>query len=205
MRRAVSLDQINELRVSYAVVDFPEDPGESFRGITLEGNLAYTVGTFSQVSLKMKRGPQTSFFNSSSFYLNEMMELGYNQPIGQRLSVQLSGVFQRNSYPDEVRVLASQEERDAGYDSDGNGYLDAYEWLIPSEGLLRKDRLQSGSLGLLCRLGRAMDFRVTYEQGRSHSNIVAQYVDSRGNSYDYSIFNYDYRMLTASLTIGWQR
>jgi hypothetical protein len=170
----------SELRVSYAVVDFPDDPGKHFQGITAEGNLGRPLGVTAQVTLMLYRGPRTSFFNVNSFYLNEMMEIGYSQEIGQRFRVQLTGGFQHNSYPEPV-----------------DSSLESY--LSPSEGTRRRDDLRGGAARLIYHVGRAMDLRLEYRRDRARSNIVAESL-----GVPYKIFDYDYESVTTSLIVGWQ-
>ena len=180
LRRVTGPALNSELRASYAVVDFPDDPGKHFQGITAEGNLSRPLGVTAQLALRLNRGPATSFFNENSFYLNEMMEIIYSQQIGQRFRVQLTGGFQHNSYPEPV-----------------DSSLDPY--LSPSEGTRRRDDLRGGTARLVYHVGRAMDLQLEYRRDRARSNIVAE-----NEGVEYKIFDFDYESLTTSLIVGWQ-
>ena len=189
LRRGSGSNQTGELRMSYAVIDFPEDPEKRFQGITLEGDLARRLGATVQVALRLNRGPRPSFFNVNSFYLNEMVEVGYSHEIGQRLRVQLIGGFQDNSYPEPV---------DPAFDP----------VLSPSEGIRRKDRIRSGTARILCHVARGMELQLEYQLGSARSNMVAERLVQEGagdpTMIEYRIFDYDYSAVTTSLIVGWQ-
>jgi len=184
LRRGAEPGLTSELLVSYSVIDFPGEEGEPFRGITAEGNLGIQLGATAHVELKMKRGPRPSFFNANSFYLNEMMEIGYSQEIGQRLRMLMNVSAQNNSYSEPIRIV------------------DLYAYLVPSDGIRRIDHLRGGTARLVYHVGRAMDLQLEYRRDRARSNIVAEGAESAG--VQYKILNYDYESLTTSLIVGWQ-
>ncbi len=180
LRRSAASGLESELLVSYAILDATEGE-EPFRGITTEGNVGVKLGSAARLALKLKRGPRPSFFNANSFYINEMIGISYSQEIGQRLRLTTQVFGQHNSYPDPVLVT------------------DYYEYLAPSEGIRRRDRLRGGALSLVYHAARALDLQLEYRRDRVRSNIAAESL-----GVEYKIFNYDSESFVTSLIVGWQ-
>jgi len=199
LRRSAETGLTSELRVSYATIDFPEEGEEPFQGITAEGDLGIKLGATTHVALKLRRGPRPSFFNASSFYLNEMVEIGYSQEIGQRLRMLLRVSGQDNSYPEPVRVRVGSPDEEVYDQNPRDGVLDLYRYLVPSEGTRRRDHIRMGTVRFVYHVGRAMDLQLEYRRDRTRSNILAE-----NEGAEYKIFNYDYESLTTSLIVGWQ-
>ena len=174
---------MSELRVAYAITDFPQGENVPFRGFTYEGTLTNRFGPSTQTALKLRRGPRISFFNTNAYYVNEMVELSFHQELGRRVEVQLVGGFQYNTYPEPVFVDDP-----------------AYANLSPSEGEKRNDRMRNFSVRILARMGRGMDLTVGYRRDQSRSNIEAN--DDLGQPFD--IYSYESQGVTASLILGWQ-
>jgi putative beta-barrel porin BBP2 len=206
-RRKAGPDMTSELRVSYAAVRTSGGSAGDSRGIVVEGEINGRLGATSAVTLKLRRGPQTSFFNTSAFYLNAMAEVGYQQDIGRQLRMLLGAGYQKNSYPEAVRVHASGAD-EADFPQDANGVLDAYSYLLPSDGVYRKDRVWLGSLKFVYRLGRPLDFEIGIRRNSVSSNITAGTCSKENNlwtcSGEYKIFDYHYQAVTASFVAGWQ-
>lgn len=199
MRRGVAPGLTSALRVSYAVVDFPDEEKDPYQGITAEGELGMQMGTSARVSLKLGRGPRTSFFNMNSFYLNEMLEVAYSHEIGQRLRMLMSLRGQDNSYPEPVRVHVGSPDEEIYDQNPTDGVLDVYAYLLPSEGIRRRDHVRGGAVRFIYHVGRAMDLQLEYRRDRARSNMVAVQ-----DGFEYKIFNYDSESLTTSLIVGWQ-
>ena len=161
-----------------------------------DGEINKRLGAETVLAVKLRRKPQTSYFNSNVFYINEMLELGFQRELGQRIQVQIAAGFQHNSYPAPVRVTVEPGEK--AFDQNQDGILDAYAYLVPSEGIRRKDRLEGESLKLLIKLGRPLALDVGVSRSSVRSNIVAE-----SNGDRYQIFNYDYMAVTANLNVGW--
>jgi hypothetical protein len=177
---------MSDLRVSYAITEFPQGESIPFRGFTYEGTLTNQFGPSIQTALKLRRGPRISFFNTSLYYVNEMVELSYQQELGRRLGVQLTGGYQYNFYPEPVVAV----EGDSLHESNGEK---------------RNDRLRSFSARCVFRMGRGIDLSVGYRRDQSRSNILAVQEDENGNELPpFSIYSYESQEVMASVVLGWQ-
>jgi hypothetical protein len=213
LRRLIAPDLISELWVAYERTRFTGDiQGVPFHGVSLEGELISQLTVTSQARLKLRRGPLQSFFNVNVYYLNEMLQLTFEQKLGLRLAARFQGGYQRNAYPEAVRIAVSGPEEQA-LDGDGNGVIDGYEYLLPSEGVKRKDTVRNQSFELLYDFMRGLRLALGVHRDSARSNIraVGCTDPSFGSSncpvaekIVYDLFDYDNTGVTASLTLGWK-
>ncbi len=206
-RRQKEQGLTSDLQVSYAVTDFPNGGGVPYSGISVEGDLGRRVGVAGLLGLKLHQGPYTSFFNTNAFYVNQTIGIAYREDIGSRFRVSLAGSLQDNQYPEPVRVHVSGPDEEQ-FPHDENGVLLAYAYLLPSDGMKRKDRIHSGSVKLLWHLGRPLNLELGYRQDSARSNIIAEMrqdpADPNSPMVRFRIFDYDSSIWTATLIFGWQ-
>jgi Putative beta-barrel porin 2 len=196
MRRRTGPDTASEVRLGYGTVNSPGSSLQSFKGIMAEGDINRRLGALTTLTVKLRRTAQTSYFNTNVYYINEMLGLGFERELGRRIRIQMAAAFQHNSYPAPVQVQVEPGEE--AFDQNQDGILDAYAYLVPSEGIRRKDRLEGESLKVLIKLGRPLGLEVGMSRSHARSNILAEY-----NGIRYRIFNYDYQAVTASFIVGW--
>jgi putative beta-barrel porin BBP2 len=180
-RRTTSPDLASEIHVAYSSTDFVGGLGTPFRGVTLEGDVNLAPSPRTQFQLKLRRAPLVSFFNVSSYYLNELIEFNCSRALGRMLALRLFLGTQRNTYSDPIQAM------------------NIYANLEPSEGDLRQDRLATASLNLLWHVDRAMDLNLGYVHQQARSNVVALESNSHSHIYDYESHG-----LVLSATLGWQ-
>lgn len=185
-RRASSRDLSSEVRVAYSSTDFTEGFGTPYRGITFEGDLNAALASGSLLQVRFRRAPLVSFFNVSAYYLNEMGEVGYTHSLSRTVVLSALANFQYNVYSEEVAV--SDPEFDGVFD-----------YLSPSEGERRRDKVYTAALNVTWRLGRAVDVTAGYRVQKSRSNIVAQNLGA-----EYDIYDYDSHGIIFATVIGWQ-
>ncbi|MCI0567252.1 MAG: outer membrane beta-barrel protein [Acidobacteria bacterium] len=186
-RRTTGKDLSSEIRVAYSTTDFTEGIYTPFQGVTLEGVVNLAPSPQTQLQLRLRRAPQVSFFNVSSYYLNEAIDLNFNRALGRMLALRLALGSQRNTYSDPILVLPN---------------LDGY--LQPSAGEIRQDRITNASLIIFWHASRSMDLSLGYGHQQARSNVEAQGVDSLGQTYDYHIYDFENHGLILSATLGWQ-
>lgn len=197
IRRQMTPSMTSEFRAAYSSSRFEDDREPPFRGATLEGSLNTQMGPRGGLSLKLRRTPRPSYFNTSAYYVNDSLQLQFRQRIGQRVGLQLEGTLQANKYPQAVRVAVSGPD-EARFDEDGDGLLDPYEFLLLSDGTRRQDRLRSSSAILSVQLVRGVRLQVGYRRDRVDSNLRAEL---EGELYD--PFDYTSRETTAAVVLGW--
>ncbi len=185
-RRATSRELSSEVRVSYSHTDFTEGFGTPFRGITFEGDVGAALASGSLLQMRFRRAPLVSFFNVSPYYVNEMAEVLYTHALGRTVAVSVLGNFQYNVYSETVAVS----------DPELNGIFD---YLAPSEGERRRDKIWTAALNVTWRLGRAVDLTAGYRFQNSDSNIVAETL-----GVEYEVYSYDSHGIILATIIGWQ-
>jgi hypothetical protein len=213
LRRLIAPDLSSQLWIAYEKTRFTGDiQGVPFHGVSLEGALISQLTVTSQAHLKLRRGPLQSYFNVNAYYLNEMIQLAFEQKLGLRLAARFQGGYQRNSYPEAIRIAATSPEEQA-LDGDGNGVIDAYEYLLPSEGVKRKDTVRSQSFELLYDFMRGLRLTLGVHRDSARSNIHAVGCTDPSIGVSncpvtekilYDLFDYDNTGITASLTLGWK-
>ncbi|HEU5182610.1 MAG TPA: outer membrane beta-barrel protein [Candidatus Polarisedimenticolia bacterium] len=181
-RRATSRELSSEVRVSYSHTDFTEGFGTPFRGITFEGDLAAALASGSLIQIRFRRAPQVSFFNVSPYYVNEGGEVVYTHALGRTVVLATLVNFQYNVYSETVVAI------------DG-----IFDYLAPSEGMRRRDKIWTGALNLTWKLSRAVDLTAGYRFQNSDSNIVAQTAGVQ-----YAVYSYDSHGIILATIIGWQ-
>jgi len=213
LRRLLAPDLTSELWVAYERTRFTGDiQGVPYHGVSLEGELIGQVTVTSEARLKLRRGPLQSFFNVNAYYLNEMVQLTFVQKLGERFSARLLGGYQRNAYPEAIRVAAVSPDEQA-FDRNANGLIDEYEYLLPSEGAKRKDTIRNESFELQVDFMRAFRVTLGVHRDSARSNIRAVGCTDpsfgasncpAGEAIVYDLFDYDNTGVTASLTLGWK-
>jgi hypothetical protein len=213
LRRLIAPDLTSELWVAYERTRFTGDiRGVPFHGVSLEGELISQVTVTSQARLKLRRGPLQSFFNVNAYYLNEMIQLAFEQKLGLKLAARFQGGYQRNGYPEAIRVAAVTPAEQA-LDNDGDGLVDEYEFLVPSEGVKRKDTVRNQSFELLYDFMRGLQLALGVHRDSARSNIRAVGCKNTAvgltncpstDQIVYDLFDYDNTGVTASLTLGWK-
>ena len=185
-RRATTRDLSSEVRISYSHTDFLEGFGTPFRGLTYEGDLNAALSSGNLLQVRFRRAPQLSFFNVSAYYLNEMGEVAYMHPLGRTVILAAQVNFQYNVYSEEVHVSEP-------------GLNGAFDYLAPSEGERRRDKIWTTALTVTWKLNRSVDLTAGYRGQKARSNIVA---DTLGTLYD--IYSYDSHGIILATVIGWQ-
>ena len=197
MRRGAEPGLTSELRVSYAVVDFPDEEGEPFRGITAEGNLGLPAGGHGARGAEAE-ARAADLLLQYELFLPQRDDGDRLQP-GDRSAPPDAD---ERGWPDTIPIPSRSvsghlRTRRSTIESGRNP--GRYAYLVPSEGTRRRDHLRGGAVRLVYHVGRAMDLQLEYRRDRARSNIVAE---SAG--VQYKIFDYDYESLTTSLIVGWQ-
>ena len=185
-RRATSREMTSEVKVSYSSTDFIEGFGTPFSGVTFEGDLNAALASGSLLQVRFRRAPLVSFFNVSAYYLNEMGEVTYSHGLSRTVILSAQTNFQYNVYSEEVHVS------EPGLDG-------TFDYLTPSEGERRRDKIWTATLNVVWKLNRAVDLTAGYRVQKAHSNIVA---DTQGTLYD--IYSYDSHGIILATVIGWQ-
>jgi hypothetical protein len=196
-RRFTGRDLSSQIRVAYATTEFTEGLWTPFRGITWEGEVNLAPSPQTQLQVRLRRAPLVSFFNVSAYYVNEAVELNFNRALSRIVALRLSVGLQRNTFAEPIVVTLDAPGGDLDHDNDG--MIDAYEYLLPSDGEIRQDRLTNASLLMIWHASRSMDFSVGYRHQQSRSNVEAV-----GPSSNYHIYDFESRGLVVSAIVGWQ-
>ena len=185
-RRASSRDLTNEIRVEYSTANFKEGLGTPFRGVTLEADMSLRPTATNQFQVRLRRAPLVSFFNSSGYFVNEMVVMNYGHALSRSLGIELSVGAQNNVFSDAVQVADSTDP------------------LSPSEGRRRHDHILVAGLSGVWHVSRSMDLNFGYRFDRARSNIDAQCTLSKCFGARYGVLDYDSRTVQVAAVLGWQ-
>ncbi len=198
LRRRITPELGSDIEIAYSTTRFDDPRGVPFRGLVIDGNLQSQLTAAARVSLKLRRGPQQSFFNVNAYYVNEMAQIAWVHSLGQRFVLKFDALAQRNAYPMGVRVKVSGPEEEQ-FDGNNDGIIDVYALYVPSEGMRRRDRWLSETLTIGYNAMRGVRLSVGYHRERARSNIHAE-----GAGKIFQPFDFDGEGLAADITFGWQ-
>jgi hypothetical protein len=201
-RRANNRDVSSDFRMAYSATDFKEGGlGTPFRGVTFEANLNFLLSVSGQAQVKLRRGPMPSFFNVSAYLINETAELNYRYALGRSVGMQLFLGWQRNTFSEPVQVRVESPSEALLDVNPVDGIIDAYYYLLPSEGETRRDYLAAAGLTVVWHMSRAIDLSAGYLIQRSKSNIEGLNPVSGD---PYNIYQYNAEAFTVAAILGWQ-
>jgi hypothetical protein len=199
--RRANRELSSDFRMAYSATDFQDQIGTPFRGVTLEADLNFQLSITGQMQVKLRRAPLLSFFNVSAYYINEAAALNYRYALGRSVGLQLFLGYQRNTFSEPVRVHVESPDEAVLDQQPVDGIIDAYAYLLPSDGETRRDHLYAAGLTVIWHMTRGIDFSAGYLTQRSESNIQGLNPVS-GDSY--IIYQYNSEGITVAAILGWQ-
>jgi len=157
--------------VGWEQQDFKGGGGGDYQGLAADINLGWNATDVTHFNLTFRRSAYQSYFVNNNFYVNLEGRLRMIRQVGQSAFWQVGLGVQQNDYGDpvDVRMTANNVPSD---DADRDGYIDAFEGFLPSQGVVRKDRAAFADLSAGWRLRPTMRFLVGYNYQRRDSNMV---------------------------------
>ena len=156
--------------VGYETQDYQGGGADDFTGAVFNINMNWNASDVCRFDVTVGRQPFQSFFVNNNFYVNDELRFGILQQVGLRTYWQGGIGFQKNAYGDPVDIRVTADSP-PGSDLDNDGNIDAYESLLPSQGVIRLDRSLSLNLAGGIRLVPSLRLTVGYNYDVRTSNM----------------------------------
>jgi hypothetical protein len=163
---------VSSVSAGYETQDYEGGSGRDYSGPVFDVNLAWTASDVYRFELAASRKPYQSFFVNNNYYLSRSLRLRVARQIGRNAFYLVGVGLQRNPYADLVDARVTPETpTDPDPDVNGDGFIDIYEFYLPSQGVLRKDRALTIEFGAGIRITPTLRLSLGYNHESRDSNI----------------------------------
>jgi hypothetical protein len=177
----------SSVSAGYETQDYEGGFGENFSGLVCDINLAWSAADVYRFELLASRQPYQSFFVNSNYYLSNMIRVRVAQQLGRSAYWVAGLALQRNPYADPVDIRVTPDSPPDS-DLDGDGFIDVYETLLPSQGKLRRDGAFIVELAAGMRLSPSLRLTLGYNHEARDSNIEQSFdATSVFEPFDYTV------------------
>ena len=185
------------MTIGYKTMRFGNGGAGDFGGLSLNTSASWRITDWTRVDLSLDRQPYQSYFVNNNYYVNDRLRAGITEQLGRVTFWQGSVTVFRNRYASDldVRVSPSTPPEE---DADHNGYIDAYESLLPSQGVRRNDHGYSVEVGI----GLVPQMRVRTFLGYNYEARDSN-IEQDGVSGAFDPFHYKVNRLLVRVEVGW--
>lgn len=197
VRRMANQRVTSTLSLGHETLDFRGTQGQGFSGLVVDVNNAWSLSDVTRLDLGLERRAYQSFFVNNDHFVLNAARLRMIRQVGQRTYWETRVAFQRNNYADPIDISVTPVTPPE-QDVDMDGLIDAFEPLLPSVGVTRKDRVFRAEVGAAYLFHPRVRAFFGYNHERRDSNITeiqfGEPVDP---------FNYRVNRLVFRFEMGW--
>lgn len=171
IRRMANQKVTSSLSLGYESLDFRGTQGQGFSGPVVTADTTWSLSDVLRLDLGLERRAYQSFFVNNDHYVHQAARVRIVRQLGQRAFWETRLIFQKNDYADAIDIgvtSATPPEQDA----DMNGLIDAFESLLPSVGLTRRDRIFRAEMGAAYLFHQRVRAFFGYNYELRNSNIT---------------------------------
>jgi hypothetical protein len=185
------------ITVGYKTMRFAMGGGGNFGGVTANATASWRITDETVVDLSLSRQPYQSYFVNNNYYVNDRLHAGVRKQLGRVMFLDGSATVFRNLYASDLDVRVAPNTP-PGEDADMNGYIDAYESLLPSQGVRRYDHGYNVDIGIGLVPQTHVRTFLGYNYEVRQSNIEQDAPDG-----PYDPFHYKVSRWILRLELGW--
>jgi hypothetical protein len=185
--RTLNQAVIGRASAGYQHLEFDHPGARSFNGLVLDLGTFWSLSDVTRLELTARRQAYQSFFANVDYYADHLIGVRLLHQVGSTLYWSAGATFQRNVYGDRVDVSVTPQTPPSQDTNPPNGFVDAFESYLPSQGVRRRDSNMILAADAGWQVSRTLRLSLGYNFERRRSNIAQDIGTQVVDPFDYRV------------------